>query len=599
MKVVLLVGILFCSLFAFAGGQECDPFVSSESSGEIAAMACEQMKQSKQCQDLYKTLSKEDAADKALTCSADDSALAYAKEGAQYYAGCYVGGWAMIIDPIYDKYKSTKNWVQNYDKNKDSDKAKAKIEQAEREAAKAERELCDKDPNAKLHLVKSYNASAPELLKIKEPSTETLNRATCASVLATLKGFREQKMDELGNGLMRKEMIGETLTPDEKAFVEYRNSTLKVDGIDVVAIAKQQLNEMGIQLDCYNAYYKARITCEAISQVATLAMGPAGWALKAAKAAKIAKLAGVAVKAEKGVVAERAVAGASASTNAAKSASTIPKLTELKDAERASELARRASLTKEQRIAEVESRIGRKLSTAEGDALEKAHNVALGTGRGSDGTYATTDHIKKMSTLKRGDESLSKSKELAQSEVPNFTAAERKFLMEEGYAGNLSNITEARAAADRVRLSAEKLRAEGKIEASRKSYEESAKSYDVLLKDKLYPMSDRDYLVGASINAHAGTPERLKTAGELYIKGKSEYRYIEGGVPKRLSKEQVIFEDLQRERDELRSLVVKFRGTPQAASAQENYDTHRRLIESVTNQLTNMPQNFKAELLKP
>jgi len=261
-------------------------------------------------------MSPADVKEKALQCSDDKSLFGQVKEGATYFAGCYVGGWAMIIDPIRDSAVNLKNKFDNFGKHESHGK------DLDREAAKAERELCDKDPNAKLNLIKAYNASAPELLKINTPSKETLDRKTCASVLATLKGFREQKLDELGNTLMRKEVTGATLTEDEKKFVEYRNSNLKIDGIDVVAIAKQQLKEMDIETDCFNAYYSARITCEAINSAASLALGPAGAALKAVQLAKIAKLAGVANKAEKAVVAERAVASGGGAT---KTAQVLPK----------------------------------------------------------------------------------------------------------------------------------------------------------------------------------------------------------------------------------------------------------------------------------
>lgn len=590
MKFVVLFALIFVCHFSWADAPSCHLLENSQGAlQDVAKATCAEMKESKQCQDLYKSLSAEDVKEKALTCSDDHSSFAKIKAGAEFYAGCYVGGWAMVVDPIRDSVTGLQNKIKNFSLSKSEEK------NLDRETAKAERELCDNDPNAKLNLIKAYNDSAPELLKIKEPSQHTLNGKTCASVLATLKGFREQKLDELGNSLMRKEVIGEALTDDEKKFVEFRNSNLNIQGIDVVELAKTQIKEMGIEIDCYNNYYAARITCEAASTVATLAAGPAGLALKAAKLAKIAKLAGVINKSEKTLVAERAAA----SGNAAKSASAIPKLKDLSEADRAKELARRASLTKEQRIAEVESRWGRKLSSAEGDALENAHNIGVGTGRGNNGTLATTDHIKKMNTLKRGDESLSKSAKLSAAEKPTYTAAERKFLMDEGYAGHSADILEARAYADRTRLGAEKLRASGKIEESRKAYDEAAKSYDVILKDKLYPLSERDYAVGATINAHAGTPERLKSAGELYIKSKSEFKYVEGGVSKKLSKEQVIFEDLQRERNELRSLAAKYRGTAAGPSAQENYEIHKKLIESVVNQIPKMPDSYKYELLKP
>jgi hypothetical protein len=587
----MLLPVLFYSVFAWAEPPEClsfDPPVNAFQ--QITQNVCEATRDSKECKELYTSMSAQDVKSKALTCSNENSSLRLLKQGWDYYSGCYVGGWAFVADSIESIVGAAAS----------AGKGVANLVSDIREA-KDVNNICDQDPAAKKALIQTYNANSPALLKIKEPSDETLARANCAAVKSTLKQFRDLKLSEVGGEILRKQMANKELSSDEKAFVEFRNTLPQVGGIDVVTLAKKELNQMGIKLDCYNTYSASVMTCEAISAVASLAAGPAGVAIKAAKLAKIAKLAGIATKSED--VAAVANAGkASTALNSQRAASSIPKLSELNEADRAAELARRASLTKEQRVAEVEARLSsangttRKLSAAEADALEDAHNVAKGSGRGSDGTYASSDHAKKMSYLKRGKDKYTKPDTADASDTPTFTPNERKFLMEEGYAGHSSDILEARSYADRARLQADTLRAQGKIEDSRKSYSEAAKSYDVLLKDKLYPMSDRDYLVGATINAHTGDPDRLKLAADLYIKGKSEYRYNEAGIPKRISKEQVILEDLQRERNELSAIAAKNRGN---ASAQENLQIHRKLIESVLTQMPNTPSNWVSELLKP
>ncbi|WP_413943691.1 hypothetical protein [Bdellovibrio sp. HCB-162] len=338
------------------------------------------------------------------------------------------------------------------------------------------------------------------------------------------------------------------LAPLAYAYMYMKGDLTKADLDKAVQVSKSllekgkdYLKKQGVKLACFDTKTQAEMICYGVFSVVNPA-GAAGLLAKAPKLGKLLKAAGM----------------------AAKEANVATKTTEA-----AVDLARMAKLSNPQRVAEAEKLLGRSLSEQQRQALIKAHEVGAETGRGY-GTYSATDLKQKADILK----------------AAGFSDAERSTLMRQGVAGLYSDTQKARNFANEARLEADKLRVAGNVKDATARYRNSADSYEVFMKDAKAPKSERDYLVGAELNARA---ERYEQAADYYIKSKASLRSNE--------KAEVIFETLRREKDELRVIAAKNRDKP---GVQKAYEDHRKLIEAVVNNKNfQLGDAWKRELLKP
>lgn len=307
----------------------------------------------------------------------------------------------------------------------------------------------------------------------------------------------------------------------------------------LLAKGKDYLVKQGVKLACFDAKTQAEMVCYGVFSVVNPA-GAAGLLAKAPKLGKLLKVTGLGAK-------------------------------EVRATEGAVDLARMAKLSNVERVVEAEKAVGRTLTEAQKDAVLKAHEVAADTGRGY-GSYSAADLKQKSDLLKQA----------------GFSDDEREKLMRQGIAGLYSDTQKARNFSNESRLQADKLRVAGKLPESTKAYRSAADSYEVFIKDAKAAKSERDYWVGASLNAHA---ERYDKAAEYYIKSKSM------AFTKTDQRAQAIFEDLNREKEELR--VIAFKNSKNAG-AQKAYEDHRKMIEAIVKspQIT-FGDAWKRELLKP
>ncbi|MDG0814991.1 hypothetical protein [Bdellovibrio svalbardensis] len=502
----------------------------------ISTSSCIETLKSKQCQDLFAKMraNGQKPEEKALQCH-DQNSLSRAFETSwNYSSGCAIGGWNFVADTFVSLGTAIGEGA-----------AKAVISY---QNTQAENAICDSDFQLKKNLFTEYNKSVPKVLRVNPPLDAVLAKANCASVKSTLKLARIDKSNEVGRSITAKIMSRTpNYTADEQEFMEWGKAQAG-PSVDLVALAKDKLKEMGVQLQCYNSQQAAAMVCEAIANVATLAAGPAGVALKAAKANNIAKIAGVALEAEK---------AAEAGTVARAVAS-------------AADLQKAAKLSNVERVAAAEKSLGRALSKAEKQALIDAHEVAAGTGRGY-GSYSATDLKQKADILKKA----------------GFSDSERDLMMRQGLAGTFSDVQAAKNSSNSMRLTGERFQAEGKVSEARQAYRSAADSLEVVMNEAKAPKSARDYNVAARINAGA---ERYEKASDYFIKGFAMERDS-------AKKAEAIFEALNREKNELRVIAYK---NSSSVSAQINYENQRKLIEAVVNNPQfKLGDAYKRELLKP
>jgi hypothetical protein len=532
--LVLLLTFLLLPLLS--GAEVCSTSINTpfDALKDLAQNSCDQIVQSKECTDLYAKMkaNKENPAEKAPDCSEDSLSKEYSAWS--YTSGCAIGGWNFVKDTfvgmgttIVDGAKSVGKFVDDVELENASNKA------------------CDADPNGKLQLIEQYNENVPKLLKIAKPADSVLVKTTCAKIKATIKLQQGQKADELSLTLNRKMLLQKSnLTADEKEVVEWGQRRLPGTQMSLLDAAKAKLKDVGVRLECYSSQQAAAMVCEAIAEVGTIAVGPAGWAMKASRLRNISKIAGVSIDAKKATSATRMVATAT-------------------------DLEKAAKLSNVERIAAAEKSLGISLSAAEQKALIDAHEVAADTGRGY-GAYSSTDLKSKADILKSA----------------GFSESERDLLMRQGLAGSLSNGTSARTYTNSMRLQGEKLLSSGKASEAKQSFRAAADSFEVVAKDAKYTKSDRDYWMGAKINANA---ERYDKAAEYFIKSYSK----EAGS----SKSEAIYEALNREKQQLRAISSQ---NPTSTAAQSNYQTHQKLIEAVVNNSQlQLSDALKRELLRP
>jgi hypothetical protein len=533
--LVLIMTIFLLPLLSW--GEVCSTVSNTpfDSLKALSQNSCTQIVNSKECADLYAKMKSngENPADKAPNCS-DANQASQEYSAWSYTSGCAIGGWNFVKDTfvgvgtaIADGAKSVGKFVDDIDLENAANKT------------------CDADPNGKTQLIEQYNKNVPKLLKIAKPSDSVLAKTTCAKIKATIKFQQGQKADELSLTLNRKMILQKAnLTADEKELVEWGQRRAPGTQMNLLDAAKEKLKDVGVRLECYSSQQAAAMVCEAIAEVGTIAVGPAGWALKASRMQNIAKIAGVSIDAQKATSATRMVATAA-------------------------DLEKAAKLSNIERVAAAEKSLGRTLTAAEKKALVDAHEVAAATGRGY-GTYSATDLKNKADILK----------------TAGFSEAERDLLMRQGLAGSLSNGASARTYSNTMRLQGEKLLSSGKTAEAKQSFRSSADSFEVVANDVKYTKSDRDYWMGAKINANA---ERYDKAADYFIKSYSK----EMGS----SKSEAIYDALSREKQELRAISSK---NPGSAAAQTNYQTHRKLIEAVVNNSQlRLSDALRAELLKP
>lgn len=475
--------------------------------------------------------------EKALQCRDQSSVSRSVEASWNYTSGCLIGGWNFA--------KDTFESIVGIGTAIGEGAAQIVIDHENEKAVNA---ACDADPNGKTSLFKQYNSAMPKLLQITPPADAVLAKTNCATVKSVMKLQQATKSNEAMAKLGRR-MSQKTpnYTADEQEYMEWGKGQVG-STVDLVALSKEKLKEMGVKLECYNSQEAAAMVCEGIANVATLAAGPAGAALKAAKLKNISKIAGVALETEK-------VAG---TANAARTVAS------------AADLEKAAKLSNIERISAAEQSLGRTLSAAEQKALIEAHEVAAGTGRGY-GTYSATDLKLKSDLLKKA----------------GFSEAERDALLRQGLAGSLSNTQVARNAANTLRLNADKMRVAGDIPAAKNTYRSAADSLEVVMKDSKAAISERDYRVAAGINANA---ERYDKAADYFLKSFSAERDSS-------KKATAIYETLKREKDELRVIAYK---NSSNASTQFNYENQRKLIEAVLNNPQfKLSDAYKRELLKP
>lgn len=399
------LSILVIFIFSATGlaAETCGPYDNQyalTSLDQLQNRTCEEVKNSSECQHAYGKIKAEggDPKDYELQCKDRGQVLRFLEQQVDMRVGCAIGGWNFIKDTFVSLGTAIGEGA-----------AKMALEN---EKAREENAKCEKNPAMKKAYYTDYNASVPKLLQVELPKDEVFNRASCVTVQRTLMMVQQsQQIAAMDKVRTRYFDPNAKYSAEEQEYVDWvrRASSERVKGPDLMTLAKNKLNEMDVKYQCYNTVRASAMVCEAMASVATLAAGPVGAALKAAKAANIAKLAGVAVDAEKMVAATNVAKAATTAEKAAQSSAKVEDLVgKVKSAERRGTggigqaltnqaqkdeiLSLSRDMTTRERVTAFESLAGRKLSTEEAAQLEKMHQV--GTSQGRDYYFLTEEDLK-------------------------------------------------------------------------------------------------------------------------------------------------------------------------------------------------------------
>lgn len=487
--------------------------------------SCDRTLKSPECKAVYEEMARFDVAPKKLVCTDIQDRIRSFETSPIFARNCSQGGWSafhsggIIIGEAYVEPKTAPIF------------------------AKQEDDVCNSELENRRAIFSDYNVSVPVILRLDIPTETQLTNMQCVGLRKLFHDWREQKNAEVIKRVERKKGVG--LLPSEQEFVNYRNS-VKDPAPNLIELAKNRLDELGVQLECYNAQTAAELMCEAAAEVGNSLVGPASVTFKAEKVQRIYKVAGVARKA----------------TVTAKSEDALTLLT------------KNSVLAAPERVIEAEKALGRRLSVTEKSAVTLASEVAAGTGRG----FRVTEKGELDSSGYAASDLLEKNKILREA---GFSQGQRDLLLRQGFIGAMGDAVKLKDVASQLRVKADQADLVARVEA----YQQAAKAFEDYLR-VAKDISDADYGVAAEVNTRA----------ENYEKGAEYFLRSKGSVssPKRTTE---IVNGLVQEKDKLNKLRADL---PEDKKIQKNNSDHLKMIQALIKMPSfNVNESTKAYLLKP
>lgn len=349
---------------------------------QIAKPICVATRDSKKCQDFYKTLDEEDQK-KKLTCS-DEEIKANVN-------GNYLGEAALacaagiIVDPVVALGEAIGEGA-------------AKMQIAWEKAAE-----CNKSVEQKMALVHAFNMDVPKMMQFKMPPMGTLQRIPCKDLNEAMQAKKRHVQRNFNDIYQRYKSNPTSLNEDEKELLDYHRKLSddlqsKRQG-NIAKMVEEMIKDMNLSLECYSPAQALAIRCEIAATIGSMFV-PGLLALRVARLSKLTK-----VRAEKIQKHLDELRGMSREERIAKAKTEI------------------APLDDGEKLRKLESELGRSnkpLNDRERAAYEKAH--LEGSDRGEAyGTYTgNTLRDKKRILMQEG----------------GFSEREADFMINRGYVGN-------------------------------------------------------------------------------------------------------------------------------------------------------------------
>jgi hypothetical protein len=368
MRIFLLALLVFMeALSAQAEMPACQWFrLAMGSYNELYKKSCQDVQQSKQCQDFYKQLSASvDAAEIAkrkLQC--DRTALeklTSALVPLPLKGSCRDGIGTAALDLVHEAVDLAGGAVH----------AMASVGNAISPLAAEQRYLqqqaCNASEAEKKALIATKTSLWPKAMLPKLPAD--ILKKDCRGIENYLDYYQKQ----LRANLQQKIQTNMPLTADEKQIYQYfapGKSATNVQKMTIGSLAKSLMNDVGAVAMCYNFEYQTELYCEALGVAATFLL-PGLSEMKAVRLGKFATMAG-----RKLTDAEiKALAKEAMEVSAVKGAERKALVSEAAT-NPASTLARVGNLKPADRLALARELLQRPLSKTESNAILTAHNMS-------------------------------------------------------------------------------------------------------------------------------------------------------------------------------------------------------------------------------
>lgn len=418
--------------------------------------SCDRTLKSQECKAVYEEMLSFDVTPKKLVCTNLQDRIRSFEKSQDFARNCAQGGW---------------NAFQNGGiQLNETDSASSKTI----DFADAEEDDCSADLSKRRAIFNDYNISVPLILRLDLPTETQFTNMRCSALRKLFQTWRREKNSEIIRRIERKKETN--LTPSERDFVTYRDGQ-KDPAANVVEQAKNHLDDLGVQLECYNAKTAAELICEAVAEISSNQTGSSAINFKAEKIKRIYKVAGVARK---------------VSVSA-------------KNDEALKVFEKNAALGAPERIAETEKMLGRVLSETEKNAITQAHEVAAGSGRG----FRITDKGELDSSGYSAADLGDKNKILREA---GFSQGQRDSLLRQGIVGAMGDVVKLREIAGQLKATAEN----AELKASVEAYQKAANAFEDLFR-VVKEITDADYSLAAEVNARS---EKYDKAAEYYLRSK-------------------------------------------------------------------------------
>jgi hypothetical protein len=486
---------------------------------------CDRTLKSPECKAVYAEMLSFNVTPKKLVCTDLQDRIRSFETSATFARNCAQGGWNAFQNggiAIVEVASATTAPIDFVDKEDDA---------------------CNAELTKRRAIFTDYNISVPAILRLDIPTETQLTNMRCLALRGLFRAWREQKNAEVIKRVERKN--GNGLLPSEQEFVNYRNS-LKDPASNIIELAKNRLDDLGIQQECYTAKAAAELICEAAAELGTSLAGPAAIAFKADKVQRIYRVAGIARKVTVSAKNDEALAL----------------------------LEKNAALAGPERIVEAEKVLGRTFTPAEKNAVTLAYEVAAGTGRG----FTITEKGELDSSGYAEADLTDKNKILREA---GFSQGQRDLLLRQGIVGVVGNSTKLKETANQLRARAESAEASGSVEA----YNQAAKAFEDYLR-VAKDISESDYAIAADVNTRA---EKYEKSAEYFLRSKGK-----ANSPKRTTE---VVNGLVQEKDKLNKLKKE---SPEDKKIQKNYTDHLKMISALIKMPSfNVNESTKMYLLKP
>lgn len=254
--------------------------------------ACQSLKTSKMCQDVYAKIKANGGKPEeyALDCTERNIFVQRFLDRSLGMAGCAVGGYDATVGALVNLGRRMGEGAAQFTLDLEKEQEINKV--------------CSAKLENKKKLFVAANLSRPKVLWVKTPPDEKLNKMSCTEISQVIISPERKRLENwfassIGPQAFSNFSQSTRFNKDEKEYLAWYKKQIddlaasQKPSAGLWAAAKDRLHKMGVEIECYNTLRATAIVCENLADAAMLVTG-AGAALSTVRrASKVAELAGL------------------------------------------------------------------------------------------------------------------------------------------------------------------------------------------------------------------------------------------------------------------------------------------------------------------